>query len=83
LCRAPIGYSSGELCGAVESYADARSSKPGVETGTAKLTAYSRSAWVMARVGKTISSFAFVLTDVWALAPRTTIPSRRRSTMWT
>ncbi len=51
--------------------------------GTAKLTAYSRSASAIARVGSTINSLAFVLTDVWALAPRTTIPSLRRSTIRT
>ena len=41
------------------------------------------SASARARVGRTISSFALVLTEVCAFAPRTTIPSGRRSVMCT
>ena len=34
----------------------------------------------MARVGRTMISFAFALTDVWHFAPRTTMPSADVST---
>ena len=78
-----MGYSMGEPWGAVESYADASRVSPGVASGTAKLTAYASSPGPMARVGNTISSFAFVLTDVCAFAPRTTMPSGRRSAIRT
>ena len=37
----------------------------------------------MLRVGSTITSLELVSTEVWILAPRTTMPSGRSSTMRT